>query len=88
MTVVFFCFFHFVIYKYCLFQGVYQGYAGQPQPQPQPQPGAMPNTSPSGTPGSASPNPSNPYARGSGSGYGGSYPKPSQGYPTTPQGYK
>lgn len=65
-------------------QGVYQGYAGQPQPQP----GAMPNTSPSGTPGSASPNPSNPYARGSGSGYGGGYPKPSQGYPTTPQGYK
>ena len=39
-------------------------------------------------PGSASPNPSNPYARGSGSGYGGGYPKPSQGYPTTPQGYK
>ncbi|VDI28207.1 uncharacterized protein LOC143048695 isoform X3 [Mytilus galloprovincialis] len=62
-------------------QAVYQGYAGQPQAQP----GAMPGGSPSGTPGTASPN---PYSRGPGSGYGGGYPKPSQGYPTTPQGYK
>lgn len=62
-------------------QNVYQGYAGQPQAQP----GAMPGGSPSGTPGTGSPN---PYSRGPGSGYGGGYPKPSQGYPTTPQGYK
>ncbi|OWF53662.1 protein TFG-like [Mizuhopecten yessoensis] len=52
--------------------GGYQSYTGQPQPS------GAPTSSPSGTPGSASP--SNPYARGTGQGYGAGYPKPTQGY--------